>query len=198
MVCRRLATSRGLRPMLNVKRRACDEQLASGTPCADHRRRHRHRRRRRDASCTPRAPSSRCSAAGCEPLERIAADRRRHGDPVRRHRPRRDRPRVRRGARRQRPDRHAHRQRRDRRQRAVRTTTRESWDRIIATNLTAAFDCAQAGASRPARRARTGGWCSSPRSPACAACPMPRLMPRRSMALLGLMRSLAAELPRPT
>ena len=55
-----------------------------------------------------------------EPLELIRKHRRRHRGPGRRHRPRADRARVRRGPRRQRADRDAGGQRRDRRQRAVR------------------------------------------------------------------------------
>ena len=80
-----------------------------------------------------------------EPLQAVAEAHRRHGDPVRRHRRRPDRPAafdearaangpidlliVNAGIAESAP---------------FHKMTRESWDRIIATNLTAAFDCAQA------------------------------------------------------
>ena len=72
-------------------------------------------------------------------------------------------------------------------------TTRESWDRIIATNLTAAFDRRAGGACPTCSRPRSARGLRRFRRGPRAACPMPRLMPPRSMALLGLMRSLAAE-----
>ena len=97
-----------------------------------------------DASRMRPARRSRCSAAGSSRSKRSPRDRRRHGHRLRRHRPRRDRPRLRRGPRRQRPDRLSSSSTpASATARPFGRTTREAWDRIIATNLTLCFDCAQ-------------------------------------------------------
>ncbi len=151
-MARRLATSLALRP------RRSDGERARGTPCADHRRRHRHRRRRRPASQRRRretvaarapdraaaAPSPRSfggAAIQCDVTdpERIRAafdEARAVNGPI-------DLLIVNAGIAESAP---------------FHKMTRESWDRIIATNLTAAFDCAQRGDRRPAQeRQRPAG-----------------------------------------
>ena len=66
--------------------------------------------------------------------------------------------------------------------RRSRKMTRDSWDRIIATNLTAAFDCAQAAlpdllASENGRLVFVASVAEPARRPLCRA-----IMPPRSMA----------------
>jgi 3-hydroxybutyrate dehydrogenase len=70
--------------------------------------------------------------------------------------------------------------------------TRESWDRIIATNLTAAFDCAQAGL--PDLMASSNGRLVFVASVASLrGVPYAAHYAASKHGLLGLMRSLAAE-----
>ena len=70
--------------------------------------------------------------------------------------------------------------------------TRESWDRIVATNLTAAFDCAQRRDRRPAQK-RNGRLVFVASVASLRGVPYAAHYAASKHGLLGLMRSLAAE-----
>ena len=71
-------------------------------------------------------------------------------------------------------------------------TTRESWDRIIATNLTAAFDCAQA-AIKDLLESENGRLVFVASVASLRGVPYAAHYAASKHGLLGLMRSLAAE-----
>ena len=73
--------------------------------------------------------------------------------------------------------------------------TRESWDRIVVTNLTAAFDCAHAAIGDLLKVERPAGVRRLGRQP--AGVPYAPHYAASKHGLLGLARSLAAEYAKP-
>ena len=174
------------RPMLNRWR----EQPARA-PCADHWRRHRNRSRGRRASQRRRRETVTAWAA-----DRAAEGRRRrrgrNGHPVRRYGSRAHPRRLRRSACGQRPDRLADRQRGYRRECSVSQNDPRSWDRIISTNLTAAFECSRA-AIGDLLKSDNGRLVFVASVASLRGVPYAAHYAASKHGLLGLMRSLAAE-----
>ena len=139
---------------------------------------------------TRRARRSRCSAGGSSRSQDVAGDRRRHGHPVRRHRPR---PRSTRAF--------------DEARAAngpidmlivnagiaesapFHKMTRDSWDRIIATNLTARVRLRAGGACRTCSRARTARLVFVASVASLRGVPYAAHYAASKHGLLGLMRS---------